>query len=183
MKIRRIVVRLDPAPRSRVVMDAAAALAGALEAELVGLFVENVDLLHFAGLPFAREIGFPSATRRVLDVAAMERALRARAKQAQELMALVGRRTAVPWSFQIAPATSATSAPQLVTEEDLVVAHTAHAAELDRGRAVRIVRAGQMRELRGALQAEPAGIVVLAGSDDRLLGETLRRLIREIKGD
>lgn len=181
MRIRRIVVRLDPAPRSRAVLDAAAALAGALEAELVGLFVENVDLLHFAGLPFAHEIGFPSATRRALDVAGMERALRTRARQARELMARVGERNAVQWSFQIAPAASETPPPALVAEADLVVAHAMHAAELNRAPAVRIVRAGDVSELRIALQAEGGGIVVLAGNDDALLGETLRKLIREIK--
>jgi hypothetical protein len=83
MKIRRIVVRLDPAPRSRTLLQAAAVLAGKMEIELVGLYVENMDLLHFAALPFAREVGVYSAKVRRLDVAAMERSLGAHAKQAR----------------------------------------------------------------------------------------------------
>ena len=73
MKIRRIIVGLATAPRNRAVLEAAARLAGRMEAELVGLFVENINLLHFAGLPFACEVGFASATRRDLNVESMER--------------------------------------------------------------------------------------------------------------
>ena len=181
MKVRRIVVRLDPAPRSRSVLDAAAALAAVLEAELVGLFVENVNLLHFAGLPFAREIGFVSATHRTLDVAGMERALRTRAKQARDLMTLVGQLSGVPCSFRVAAAADVTTFPALVGEADLLIAHPMHASEFGRTPAARILRAGQIDELRIALQAQDAGILVLAGNDDLLLGETLRRLIQEIK--
>jgi len=64
MKIRRVIVGLEPASRNAAKLEAAARLAARMEAELVGLFVENIDLLHFAGLPFAREVGFASATRR-----------------------------------------------------------------------------------------------------------------------
>ena len=48
MKIRRVIVGLDPALRSRALLEAAVELAGQMEAELLGLFVENQDLLHFA---------------------------------------------------------------------------------------------------------------------------------------
>jgi hypothetical protein len=176
VKIRRIVVRVDAAPRRRAVLVAAAALADKLEAELVGLFVEDVDLLHFAGLPFAREVGFTSATRRPLDVAAMERSLRALAKDAHETLALVARGTPVRWSFRVARGPEALELLAVATDEDLVVASVAPADDPVRGVAVRIVRAGEWDELRAALDAEAGGILVLAGSDDALVGETLRRL-------
>ena len=66
MTIRRIIVGLEPRPRADPLIAAAAALAERLPAELLGLFVENVELLHFAGLPFAREVGLASGARRPL---------------------------------------------------------------------------------------------------------------------
>jgi hypothetical protein len=178
MRVRRIVVRLDPAPRSRAVLDAAAALAASLNAKPVGLFVESASLLNFAAFPFAHEIGFHSAMRRPLDVASMERVLRLRLKEARELIALAGRHSPVPWSFHVASAAKQADAFAMVTQSDLVVAHLAHLDELARSPSVRVVRAGQIDELRGALAAESEGVIVLAGSDE-VVAETLRRLHEE----
>jgi hypothetical protein len=102
MKIQRIVVALEPAPRARTALAAAAASAARMEAELVGLFIEDVDLLHFAGLPFAREVGFPSAAWRSLDVGTMERSLRVLADEARRTMASIAERAPVRWSFRVA---------------------------------------------------------------------------------
>jgi hypothetical protein len=175
-KIRRIVVKVDSARRRRAVLEAAAALAEKLEAELVGLFVENVDLLHFAGLPFAREVGHASAVRRPLDVAAMERSLRALAKEAEETLALIAGATPVRWSFRVARGPEAPELLAAAMDEDLVIANAPFADDLARGAAVRVVRAGDWDELRAALEEEPGGILVLAGADDALVRETLRRL-------
>ena len=54
MKARRIVVGLGPAPQSRAALEAAAAIARLLDAELDALFVESEALLRLAGLPSAR---------------------------------------------------------------------------------------------------------------------------------
>ena len=59
-KIQRILVALDASTDSLAALDAAAKLAQCLQAELVGLFVEDVNLLYMAGLPFTRELRFPS---------------------------------------------------------------------------------------------------------------------------
>ena len=60
------------------------------------------QLLNFAGLPFAREVGYPSATLRPLDVAAMQRALRAAAQDVQRTLAAVAARGPLSWSFRTA---------------------------------------------------------------------------------
>ena len=173
MKIRRIVVRLDPAPRSRTVLQAAASLAGKMEVELVGLYVENVDLLHLAGLPFAREVGVYSATMRRLDAAAMARTLRAHAKRAQEMLALATRDIPVRWSFRLARASEPDAR---IAETDLVVAQLGHVEEINRIVPAHVVRAGDVFALRAALDRETGGVLVLAGGDDTLMGDTLRRL-------
>jgi hypothetical protein len=99
MKIRRIVVRLEPRPAG---LEALAQLAEELQAELLALFVENADLLHLAALPFAREVGFPSAIRRSLDSAAMERSLQALAAELRRACDAALGASSVKWSFRVA---------------------------------------------------------------------------------
>jgi nucleotide-binding universal stress UspA family protein len=102
MNARRVVVRLEPAPRGRAAIETAVDLAARLEAELVGLFVEDVTLLQWAALPFAREIGMASVTSRRRDVASIERSLRSLAEQAHDTLAQVAGRAPLRWSFQVA---------------------------------------------------------------------------------
>jgi hypothetical protein len=100
----RIVVALGAGTPARE-LDAAAALAGRSGAELLGLFIEDLDLIRFAALPFAHEIGAASAARRGLDVASVERALRALASDAERMLAGAAGRSSVPWSFRVARGT------------------------------------------------------------------------------
>ena len=72
----RIVVTLEAHPKAKSAVDTAARLAARLQAELVALVVEDIQLLHFAALPFAREVGRVSAHNRELDVATLERSFR-----------------------------------------------------------------------------------------------------------
>lgn len=54
--IRRILVALDASPHSEAALEAAVQVATALDAELRGLFVEDLDLLRTAALPVAHEV-------------------------------------------------------------------------------------------------------------------------------
>ena len=177
MKIRRVIVGLHPALQSRALLEAALELAERMEAELVGLFVENQDLLYFAGLPFAREVGFASAIRRTLDVASMERSLRALAKEAQQTLASVAGRTPVQWSFRVVRGLPAAELLAVAEEFDLVIANLEDPAELPPSVSVRVVRAGDVETLRRALEEAAGGVLLLAGTDDDLVGETLRSVL------
>ena len=64
---RRILVALDASPHSLAALEAAAELAASLRAELIGLFVEDANLLRVAGFPFAREFGAYTAQAREID--------------------------------------------------------------------------------------------------------------------
>ncbi|MBI3043819.1 MAG: hypothetical protein HYY78_13455 [Betaproteobacteria bacterium] len=178
MKIRRVIVGLDPALQRRAVLEAAAELAGRMEAELVGLFVEDQDLLHFAGLPFAREVGFTSATRRALDVESMERSLRALAKEAQATLAAIAGRTPVQWSFRVTRGALAAELLAAAEEADLVIASVEAPDELPASVRVRVVRARDPEALRAALEESTGGVLVFTGADDALLREALRWLAR-----
>lgn len=176
MKIRRIVVGFDPAPCSWPVLEAAAELAQSMEAELVGLFVESQDLLHFAGLPFAREMGLASATRRALDVKAMERSLRALAGEARRTLAAIAGRTSVQWSFRVARGSLAAELLAAAGEADLLIANVEQPGELPGPVRIRIVRAGDPEALRAALEEEDGGILLLTGGDDARIRALLRQV-------
>jgi hypothetical protein len=174
MKIRRVIVRLDPALRSRALLEAAFDLAGEMQAELLGLFVENQDLLHFAGLPFARELGIESATRRALDVESMERMLRGLAKEARQSLEWAAARTQVQWSFRVVRGAPAAELLAAAEESDFVIANLEAPPEGASIASVRIVRAGDVEALRAALQESEGGVLVLLGADQGAVGDTLR---------
>jgi nucleotide-binding universal stress UspA family protein len=99
--IRRILVALDASRHSLAALEAASELADALQAELVGIFVEDVNLLSLAGLPFAHEVRYLSDVARPLDSPSMERELRIQAEQARQTLAGVAERRQLRWSFRV----------------------------------------------------------------------------------
>jgi nucleotide-binding universal stress UspA family protein len=101
LTIRRILVALDASRHSLAALEAAVELAASLEAELLGLFVEDVNLLRLAGLPVAREVSYPYAAAARLDRARMERQLRAQAAQARQALATACERQHIKWSFRV----------------------------------------------------------------------------------
>ena len=98
--IQRILVAFDASPSSLAALRTAAELAAQLEAELLGLFVEDADLLRFSDAPYAREILFPSATEVPLTRASMELSLRAQSQRVRETVAAVARAANVAWRFR-----------------------------------------------------------------------------------
>ncbi len=99
--IRRILVALDASTHSLAALEAAAGLAASLHAELIGLYVEDENLLHFAGLPFAQEVRSPTAHRRSIDSNRMEQELRLEASQARRALETAADRVRARWSFRI----------------------------------------------------------------------------------
>jgi nucleotide-binding universal stress UspA family protein len=126
--VRRILVALDASGASLAALDAAARLAATLEAELLGLFVEDVDLLRLAGLPFAREASLMLAQARRVERADMERALRAQATRARQALERVATRASVRCSFRVVRGRVTEELLAAAAEADLVaVGFTGHA--------------------------------------------------------
>lgn len=98
--IRRILLALDSC-QDLAALEAAAALAEHLRAQLVGMFVEDTELLRLAGLPFAREIAFGSAASRPLELAQLERELRGQAGRLRRLLEQHADRRRLQWSFSV----------------------------------------------------------------------------------
>lgn len=101
VKIRRILVALDASHHSLAALGAAAELARSLEAELLGLFIEDVNLMHAAGLPMARELQFPFARHAQMTPQRMRRQLRAQALQARRALSSICRRQGIEWAFEV----------------------------------------------------------------------------------
>lgn len=119
--IRRILLALDASAGSRRLIRTAVELAAELNAELVGLFVEDADLLRLADSPFLREIGSFSTARRTVGMGQLERQFRAQANQLRRtLMQLAGTRP-ISWRFQVTRGTVAREIAKATTDSDLVI--------------------------------------------------------------
>jgi len=99
--VRRIVVALDSSAHASAALEAAAALAERLEAELEGLFVEDIDLLNLAALPFGDEFTLTTGARRRLDTKALEDQLRQEAARARRALDEAARRSRVRATFRV----------------------------------------------------------------------------------
>jgi len=99
--IRSIAVALDCSPHSRASLVAAAEMASRLRAELIGIFVEDINLLHMAGLPFVEEVRRYSAKTGKLDPDQLERLLRLQARQACEMLQQTAEALTIRHTFRV----------------------------------------------------------------------------------
>ncbi len=99
--VEKIVVALDASPQSVAALRAATELAARLQAEVEGLFVEDMDLFCLCDLPFGREVCACTGEVRGIDTAGMERQLRVQAASIREVMRRVAEGTPVPWSLRV----------------------------------------------------------------------------------
>jgi nucleotide-binding universal stress UspA family protein len=119
--IRRILVALDASPHSLAALDAAAELAASLRAELMGLFVEDANLLRVAGYPFAREFGAYTAQAREIDPEHVERELRAHASLARQALSASAQRVQVRSSFAVRRGAVTSEILAAAMEADLLI--------------------------------------------------------------
>lgn len=98
--IRRILVALDASAHSLAALHEAATMAAAMQAELLGLFVEDINLIRIAGLPFARQISYPSGAEEPMSSGRLDRELKVRGELARKALAAAAERRHTPWSFR-----------------------------------------------------------------------------------
>lgn len=97
---RRILVCLDASPASLAALEAALLLATEIDAELDALYVEDDNMLRFAGLPFTRVVDAYSPGPRQVEPVDVERALRLQAQRMRRLVAEAAG-TRIAWSFRV----------------------------------------------------------------------------------
>jgi nucleotide-binding universal stress UspA family protein len=99
-EIRRILIALDASPASQAALELAADLAVRYQAELIGIYVEDINLLRTAEIPFTKEVGFFSASSRLINTSYIERELKAQARRVEQLLSSIAKRANLSWSFR-----------------------------------------------------------------------------------
>jgi K+-sensing histidine kinase KdpD len=119
--IRSILVALDDACSDHETMETAAHLAADLHAELQGLYIEDVNVLRMAALPFTEEITTASGLARPIDAESMERAMQNKAEHVRRLMERTAARAQIRCSFSVARGRVTQRALLATSEADLVL--------------------------------------------------------------
>lgn len=119
--VRRILVALDASPHSLAALRAAAELAADLDAELVGIFVEDINLLRLSDLPLAREVTIYTTSSRSLNRQQVERQLRTQARMAQRALEEIARRRQIRWTFQVAQGVIASELLAAAEDTDIIL--------------------------------------------------------------
>lgn len=96
----RVLFLLDSPREAEPLLEAAMRLAVGAPGGILGLFLEDADLLSLAELPFAREV-VASALARPLDRRTLEREWTALAAEVREMLARFAESDGLPWSFQV----------------------------------------------------------------------------------
>lgn len=117
--VRRMLVCLDDSPPSRTALEIAARLAVRFDAELVGLFVQDVNLLRLTELPFAYETDSFSAARRRISLSQMEQQFRVQARRLRHSFTLIVRRSKIQGCFRVARGAIVPTLIQVVRESNV----------------------------------------------------------------
>lgn len=99
-EIRRILIALDASPASQAALELAAELAARHQAELIGIYVEDINLLRSAEIPITSEVGVYSAISRQVDSRHMQSELKAHARRVEQLLSAIAQKTNLRWSFR-----------------------------------------------------------------------------------
>src|SRR6516225_6029925 len=97
--IKRVVVSLDAVSETAPAIDTAARLAARWQVPLRGVFIEDEELIGFAGLPFARQVTLAGLEPLTKDH--IEDHFRAFAERSQRELAAAAARHSVEWSFEV----------------------------------------------------------------------------------
>jgi nucleotide-binding universal stress UspA family protein len=119
--VRRILLAIDASPHSLAALNAAAELSAQLDAELVGLFVEDINLLRLADLSFARQVGFHSASAREFSRQQIEQELRAQANRAKRALAIASQKARLRSNFRVVRGVISNELLQAAMDADLVI--------------------------------------------------------------
>jgi nucleotide-binding universal stress UspA family protein len=119
--IRRILIALDASLHSLAALQAATELASHLDAEIVCIFVEDINLLRLGELPFSRQISFYSGTSRQFGRRQIEEELRAQANRARQALSLLARQAGLRTTFRVTRGIVPEEILHASDEADLVV--------------------------------------------------------------
>jgi nucleotide-binding universal stress UspA family protein len=114
-----VLAAIDASPHSLAALDSAARLASRLHAELRGMYVEDIDLVRIAELPFARAITSLGQSQR-LTPEMMLRQLNRHAALARSAVQASGTRGNLSWSFSVVRGSVLREIAEAASSADLV---------------------------------------------------------------
>ncbi len=163
--IRRIVVAVDASPHSQAALEAAIDMASRFEAELLALFVEDIDVLRAAELPFAHEVGEHSALRRKVELSGIERNLRARSRRIEEAFQTLARQGSIRGRFRVARGNVRTEIQSAAQDADVLIVGRAGWSPVRRRRLGSTARA--------ACSGDAPGVTVILREGERIVAPVL----------
>ena len=117
----RITVMLGSTDTDRNALEILNLLVAETPAEILGLFLEDMDLLALAELPVAREYCRLTHVERNLQAADLERQLRIQARAARQALASTAERIGSRWSFRTVRGSLASLLRDSASDMDLML--------------------------------------------------------------
>lgn len=118
--VERVLLAVDASSRSYDALEAAAEFASALKAHLEALFIEDVNLVKLAELPFAKELDRSSGIVRPLSVDSVVRSLQADAQRLQKRLTAESAKRRISVSMKVVRGHYLTTAVKLAKKRDIV---------------------------------------------------------------
>jgi len=157
-KIRQILVALDSSPASLAALKQAVDLAADFEATVLGLYVEDINLLRVAEISFTHEVGLFSARSRRLEIQYVERQFKGQASKARDALAKLAKQAGVEWSFRVVRGVITTELLAAAAEADLIIMGRVGLSPLGRRRMGSTARAILLQAPQLTLILHPGGL-------------------------
>lgn len=178
--VRRILVALDASADSLAGLDASVRLAAELGADVLGMFVEDLNVLRVAKLEVSRRVVPASGDARELEPGELERHLKAQSRRSREELRAAAERFHVPWSFRSVRGRVAQELVTAAREVDLVtVGATGSSPRRAPGSTVRALLAESDRPVLVLRREAPLGPAIHALHDGTEAG---REAVRTAAG-
>jgi hypothetical protein len=117
----RITVMLGNTGADRRTLDMLGLLAAETPAKILGLFIEDIELLGLADLPVVREYCRLTQVERQLNSADLQRQLRIQARSARQALAAIAGRMGFSWSFRTVRGSLSSLLPHAAQDMDVML--------------------------------------------------------------
>ena len=166
--VRRILVALDASRQSQTALEVAVRLAEWHDAEIQGIYVEDINLIRLAALGVGQEIGPTSPAPLSMDPIQLARRLSLGAATAKHILADMAERRKVRWAFRVERGDVTSVILRAAGEADIVALGRAGAGRPGPGRlgsTAQAVAAQQPRSLIVVQTPLAAGQTIVAFFD------------------
>lgn len=123
--VRRILVAADSSANSQLVLQTAVDFAAILNAELEGLFVEDIDLVRVAELSIGKEVQLATGLSRIFTPETLQTDMQTEAVMARSTLEKFAQSQRVRWSFKVVRGRVDTEVVSAARDADLLVMGTA----------------------------------------------------------